>query len=110
SGPPARSSGATWTGTPNTPTLWRTPHDQPALRPPGPGPGRPAVRRRLRRVPGHRRPLGTPAPVRDVRPRRLLRLVAEQARDRALPRHRPPARPVVRAGRELVGVLTGRKT
>ena len=55
------------------------------------------------------RPLGAPAPLHDLRPRRLLRLLAQQARDRALPRRRPPARAVVRAGRELVVVLPGQR-
>jgi NAD+ kinase len=37
-----------------------------------------------------RRPLGAPAAVHDLRPRRMLRLVAQQARDRALPHRRHP--------------------
>src|SRR5690606_27125794 len=46
--------------------------------------------------------VGSPAPVRAVRPHRLLRLVSGPARDRALPRDRPPAGPQLRAGRGLV--------
>src|SRR5690606_32497185 len=57
--------------------------------------GLPRVRRRGRLV-------GPPAPVRAVRPHRLLRLVSGPARDRALPRDRPPAGPQLRAGRGLV--------
>src|SRR5262249_8565360 len=49
--------------------------------------------------------LGPPAPVRDLRARGLLRQLAGQARDRALPRRGPPDHPVVRAARELVVVL-----
>ena len=41
--------------------------------------------------------LGPPAPLPDLRPRRLLRQLEEQARDQALPCHPAPDHPVVRA-------------
>ena len=63
---------------------------------------------RLRGLPRDGWPLAAPADVPRVRPRRLLRLVAQQARDRPLQEHRPPARLVVRAGRELALVLRRR--
>ena len=52
--------------------------------------------------------LAAPAPMHDLRPHRLLRRLAEQARDRALPRDRAPGDPLGRAGRGLVLVLPGR--
>ena len=48
------------------------------------------------------RPLGAPAALPRLRPRRLLRQLAEPARDKALPRDLAPARPVARA-RERTG-------
>ena len=56
---------------------------------------------RLRGLPEDRRPVGAPADVPGVRQGRLLRQLAEQARDRALPRDRAPADPLGRAGRGL---------
>src|SRR2546429_5928358 len=53
--------------------------------------------------------VGSPALVRALRPRRLLRLVQEQARDQALPRHRPSDRQVARARRELDVLLRRRR-
>ena len=54
------------------------------------------------------RPLGASAAVPDLRARRLLRLVEEQARARPLPRDEAPDRPVLRAGRGLALVLRRR--
>ena len=59
-------------------------------------------------MPAHRRLVGAPARVHDLRRGRLLRQLAEQARDGALPRDRPPDHPLARARRELVLVLRGR--
>ncbi len=59
-------------------------------------------------VPGARRPLGPPAGVHGVRPRRLLRLVAEQARHGPFPRDRAPRRPEHRARRDVGLVLPRR--
>src|SRR5436190_19954066 len=59
-------------------------------------------------MPADRRGLGHPAPVPDVRPRRLLRQLAGPARDEALPRQRPSRHPLVRAGRGLGLLLPGR--
>ena len=59
-------------------------------------------RHRLRRVRGSRRLVGAPAPLRRLRPRRLLRHLADAARHRALPRDRPPRRAELRARRGLV--------
>src|SRR5260370_6259444 len=53
--------------------------------------------------------LGSPALVRGLRPRRLLRLVQEQACDQALPLHRPPDHQVARARRELDVLLHRRR-
>ena len=57
---------------------------------PGPDQRRDPQRRRLRGVPPDGRQLGAPARVPDLRPRGMLRLVQEQARDRALPPYRAP--------------------
>ena len=46
--------------------------------------------RRLRGVPADGGHLGPPAPLPDLRPRRLLRFLEEQARHQALPRHQHP--------------------
>lgn len=61
----------------------------------------------LRGLPENRRFLGASAPVPDMRPRWLLRLLAEPAREKTLPCKRPPDRPVLRAGRGLALVLCG---
>src|SRR6267378_1096942 len=53
--------------------------------------------------------LGSPALVRSLRPRWLLRLVEEQARDQALPRHQPSRYQVARARRELDVLLYRRR-
>src|SRR5262245_42513653 len=49
--------------------------------------------------------MAPPSALPYVRPRRVLRLVAEQARDEALSRHRPSRDPLVRARRGLAVVL-----
>ena len=68
-----------------------------------------AVERRLRGLPAHRRPLGAPAHVHAMRPRRLLRQLTEPPRHRPLARApRPPADPLLRTGRGLVVVLRRR--
>ena len=59
-------------------------------------------------VPAHRRLVGAPPRVHDLRRGRLLRQLAEQARDGAPPCHEPPDHPLARARRELVLVLRGR--
>src|SRR3954467_2994821 len=59
-------------------------------------------------MPTHRRRLGPPAPVPDVRPHRLLRQLAGPARDEALPRQRSSRHSLVRAGRGLGLLLPGR--
>ena len=64
-------------------------------------------RRGLRGLPGHRRPVGPPAGVHVVRPRRVLRQLAQPPRHRPLPGHATP-RPELRAGRGLVVVLRRR--
>ena len=77
-------------------------------------PRRPASAPCGRRAPGceeclrSRRRVGPSAPVHDLRPRRLLRLIEEQARHRASSRHRPPDHPLARAGRALGLVLRRR--
>ncbi len=50
--------------------------------------------RRLRGMSSPRHPVGASAPLPDVRTRRLLRLLARQARKRTRSRHRPSDRPV----------------
>ena len=55
------------------------------LHPPRPGRRRRTQQRRVRGLPAHRRPMGAPAHVHDVRPRRLLRQLAEPPRHRPLP-------------------------
>ena len=55
-----------------------------------------------------RRTVAAPADVHDVRPHRLLRLVAQPARDRARARERPSGHPLGGARRGLVLVLRGR--
>ena len=62
-------------------------------------------RRHLPIVRGRGPPVGRAAPVPDVRPRRLLRLLAQQARHRPLPRDGPPRHAVRRARRGLALVL-----
>src|ERR1700737_288403 len=63
----------------------------------------------LRGVSEDGRHLGAPAAVRGLRPRRMLRLVKEQARDQALPRDRPSSGQVTRAWRELDVLLRRRR-
>ena len=60
------------------------------------------VRPRVRGVRGGRRLVGAPAPVRAVRPRRLLRLEPGAARDRPLRGDRPSGHAELRARRGLV--------
>ncbi|CAA9293945.1 MAG: Isopeptidase T, partial [uncultured Gemmatimonadetes bacterium] len=60
---------------------------------------------RLRRVPAERLGMGSPAPVPHLRPRGLLRLVAQPPRHQALPRDAAPHRHLRRTGRGLVVVL-----
>ena len=72
-------------------------------------PHRPSERHRLRRVRPGRRLVGAPAPLRPVRPRRLLRLLPGPARHRALPGHRAPGDPELRARRGLVLGLPHRR-
>src|SRR5262245_55067779 len=52
--------------------------------------------------------MGAPAHLPDLRARGLLRLVAQPARDQALPRLEAPHRHLGRAGRDLVVVLRRR--
>src|SRR5688572_2551799 len=59
-------------------------------------------------MPEDRRRLGPPPALSHLRPRRLLRLVEEQARDEALSRDETPDRQVVRARRGLALVLRRR--
>ena len=75
---------------------------------PGSGRRRPAEQRRLRGLPAHGRPLGAPADVHVVRPRRVLRQLAQPPRHRALHLAAPPDHPVVRTGRGLVVLLRRR--
>src|SRR5262249_15832935 len=56
-----------------------------------------------------RRPLAASAPVLDVRARRLLRLLAEQARDETLSFDQTPVGSLLRAGRRM-GVVLRRRT
>src|SRR5580704_1990807 len=59
----------------------------------------------LRRVPKNRRCVGSLAALPDVRSRRLLRLLAEQARNAALSRDAPPRDTVLSARGALALVL-----
>jgi hypothetical protein len=68
-----------------------------------------AQRKRMRRLFARRRPLAASAPVFDLRSRRLLRFLAEQARDEALPRDETSADSFLRAWRR-VGVVLRRRT
>jgi signal transduction histidine kinase len=93
---------------PLRPTLIERPRRTHAhLHPPRarPGPGAPRRRRGLRGLPGLRRPMAAPADLPGMRPRRLLRRLAQPARDRPRAGLRPPDHPLARAGRGLVVVL-----
>ena len=83
--------------------------DRELLRPPRLGrPRGRDVRRGRARVPAVRRAgfaLGLASPVPDLRQHRVLRLLAAQARDRALPRHLAPGHAVGPARRGLALVL-----
>ena len=68
----------------------------------------PESRRGMRGVPGDRRDVGRAQGVSRVRPRRLLRLVAGDARDQALPPDRARDHELGDAGRFLVLVLRRR--
>src|SRR4051794_41147792 len=70
--------------------------------------GRAPHTRRMRGVPATGLTVGAPAAVPDLRPRRLLRLLAAEARQRARARHRASDRGVVRARGGLALVLRGR--
>ena len=59
-------------------------------------------------MPRSRDDLGAPATVHHVRPRGLLRLLTGQARQRPLPRERPPGHAKPRAGRVVALVLRRR--
>src|SRR4051794_39333537 len=59
-------------------------------------------------VPSDRLPVGTPAPVLDLRARGVQRLVAQPPRPRPCTRRGIPHRAVVRAGRALALVLPAR--
>src|ERR1035441_4932166 len=59
----------------------------------------------MRRLPQNGRHLGAPPALSDVRARRMLRLLQEQARHQALPRDETPPRPVHRTRRGLDLVL-----
>ena len=59
-------------------------------------------RGRMRRVPRGGRVVAPPAPLRRLRAHRLLRQLAQPARQRARPPGRPRHRPELRAGRGLV--------
>src|SRR5438270_4256002 len=83
-------------------------HDT-GLLPPRPHFESPAQDERLRGVPENGRHLGAPSPLRSLRPRRLLRLLEEQARDQALSRYGTPGDQVARARRELDVLLSGRR-
>src|SRR4051794_27530210 len=78
-----------------------------APRPDQPG-GHSVEHGRLLGVSEDRRTLGPPARVHDLRGNRLLRQLAEPARDQARARYRAPDRALTRAGRELVLLLPGR--
>ena len=71
-------------------------------------PRRDAERARLRGVPEDRLALGAPAALPDVRPRRLLRQLAEPPRHQALPRDRPSDHRGLRPARGLGLVLRRR--
>ncbi len=73
--------------------------------PRGPPRRRDRDRRHLPVVRRRRPPLGRPAPVPRLRPRRLLRLLTRPARHRPLPRDRPRRHAVRRARRGLALVL-----
>src|SRR4051812_45425225 len=62
----------------------------------------------LRRVPEDRRHLGAPPPLPGMWTRRLLRRLAQQARDKTFPRDETSDQPLVRAGRGL-GLLLRRR-
>src|SRR5919198_3174166 len=83
----------------------RRAHGYKAVHAPRPGAGGDAERRRVRGVSEDGRRVGAPAPVPQLRARRLLRQLEEQARDEALPLFGPSHRPVLRAGRGLELVL-----
>src|SRR5215510_10274765 len=68
-----------------------------------------AQRKRMRRLFARRGQLAASAPVFDLRARRLLRFLAEQARDEALPLDETSADSFLRAGRR-VGVVLRRRT
>src|SRR5215218_716569 len=78
------------------------------MHPPRPDPDRQREPARLPGLPGHRGHLGGAAAVRGVRAGRLLRQLAQPARDQALPGHRAPDHPVLPARRGLVVVLRRR--
>ena len=78
------------------------------LRPRGRNQGGATERAGLRRLPAYRRHLGPLASVHDVRPRRLLRLLAQPARDEALSPDHASHRALARARRGLGLVLPGR--
>ena len=63
---------------------------------------------RVRRVHGGRRLVAAPAPLRALRPRRLLRFLARPARQPPRGRDRAPARQELRAGRGVVLELRDR--
>src|SRR3569833_4350765 len=67
-----------------------------------------AQRARLRGVPEDRRAMGAPAPLPYLRPCRLLRLFAEQARHQALSPHQAPDHRGLRSARRL-GLLLRRR-
>ena len=64
--------------------------------------------RRLRGLPPHRQPVAAPAHVHVLRPRRLLRQLAQPARHRPLPSQRSSDHSVLRARRGLVVLLSRR--
>src|SRR5438874_12287508 len=71
-------------------------------------PPRPAPRPGLCRLPEDRRRVGAPSRVSIVRPRRVLRFLAEPSRDEALPRVEASARDLGRARRDVDVVLRRR--
>ena len=64
---------------------------------------------RLRGVPGRRRLVGPPAAVPGVRPRRVLRLVGDEARQQAQRPDQAPGDAQLRAGRDVALVLRRRE-